>query len=304
LFFRAAGAWLWRRLSRLSPVAVASRRLRVFSAIAWATGGKVLAMLRRLSLSPGLPCSGRWAIGVLVLAGIAGMDIRRAAAQERATGEGASEQAAVASARDRDFSHPYGAVEFGIGVLALPDAEVCGGPSVGCDRGDVSLEVDAWPLFRPSPWFAVGAGMTLALTPTQDVPQRATMFPRDHSRRYFLVEGIGRYYFAYGRDLEVWAGLSTGLVVVSDNFRTNAALPVGMLIGSDSANIATEGFTLGLAAGATFGVSDVLQIGGTLRVGNWFLPSNPEVIAFEEEGSLSGRVTMINLALTVAYHGR
>jgi hypothetical protein len=223
------------------------------------------------------------------------------AAEEQSAGESGSQ---LAAGPDRDFSHPYGAVEFGIGVLALPDAEVCGGQEVGCDRGDVSLEVDAWPLFRPSPWFAVGAGMTLALTPTQDVPQRDMMFPRDHSRRYFLVEGIGRYYFVYGRRVEFWAGLSTGLVVVSDNFRTQSALPGIALIGSDSANIATEGLSMGLAAGATFGVSPVLQIGGTLRLANWFLPSTPEVLALGDEASLSGRVTMINLAITVAYHGR
>jgi hypothetical protein len=203
---------------------------------------------------------------------------------------------------ERSFSRPYGAVEFGVGVLALPDAQLCGG--AGCDRGDISLEVDAWPIFRASPRFAVGAGITLALTPTQDVPRRDTTFARDHSRRYFMVEGIGRYYFAHGRALEVWSGVSTGLVVVSDNFRTVSSEPAFTIIGANSANIATEGLSLGLAAGATFGVSDQLQVGGTLRFANWFLPSQQEAIAFEEEASLANRVTMINLALTVAYHGR
>jgi hypothetical protein len=207
-----------------------------------------------------------------------------------------------AAGHHRDFSRPYGAVEFGIGMLALPDAKVCG--EAGCDQGDVSLEVDAWPLFRASPSFAIGAGMTLALTPAQDVPRRDVRFPRDHSRRYFMVEGIGRYYFIHGRELEMWAGLLTGLVVVSDNFRTLSPEPDVTIIGSNSANIATEGLSLGLAAGVTFGISDHLQLGGTLRLANWFLPSTPEVIAFGEEASLSNRVTMLNLALTVAYHGR
>lgn len=202
----------------------------------------------------------------------------------------------------QSFSRPHGVIEFGVGVLALPDARLCGG--AGCDRGDISLEVDAWPIFRASPRFAVGAGITLALTPTQDVPRRITTFSRDHSRRYFMVEGVGRYYFAHGRALEVWGGASTGLVVVSDNFRTASSEPAFTIIGANSANIATEGLSLGLAAGATFGVSDQLQVGGTLRFANWFLPSKQEVIAFEEEASLANRVTMINLALTVAYHGR
>jgi hypothetical protein len=209
-----------------------------------------------------------------------------------------------AAGPERDFSRPYGTVEFGVGVLALPDARLCGG--AGCDVGDLSLEVDAWPLFRASPRFAVGAGITLALIPTQDVPraEEDTPFSRDHSRRYFLVEGIGRYYLAHGRELEIWAGLSTGLVVVSDNFRTVSSGPELAIIGANSANIATEGLSLGLATGATFGINEHLQMGGTLRVANWFLPSKQEVIAFQEEASLANRVTMINLALTVAYHGR
>lgn len=224
-----------------------------------------------------------------------------ASARESRTGVVGS--GSTGSAPARDFSRPYGAIEFGIGVLALPDAEVCAGAG-GCDRGDVSLAVDAWPLFRASPSFAVGAGMTLALTPTQDAPQQDMTFPREHTRRYFLVEGIGRYYFVHGRALELWTGISTGLVVVSDNFRTADAPVTASIIGANDANIATEGFTLGIGAGATLGLNDLLQVGGTLRVANWFLPSNPESIAFGEEASLSDRVTMIHFALTVAYHGR
>jgi hypothetical protein len=206
-----------------------------------------------------------------------------------------------AAGRDHEFQRPYGAVEFGIGVLALPDAEVCG--NAGCDQGDVSWEVDAWPLFRASPRFAVGAGLTLALTPTQDVPRADQIVPREHSRRYFQAEGIGRYYLLHGHSIELWTGLSAGLVVVSDNFRTKGT-PGIALIGADSANIATEGLSLGLAAGLTFGVSEVLQVGGTLRVANWLLPSGHERIAFGEEASLANRVTMINFALVVAYHAR
>jgi hypothetical protein len=196
---------------------------------------------------------------------------------------------------------PHGVVEFGVGILALPDADVCG--VAGCDQGDVSLEVNAWPLFRASPRFAVGAGLTLALTPIQDVPRSETLFEREHSRRYFLVESIGRYYVAHGPALEAWVGLSAGLVVVSDNFRSSGANSTTP-IGANSANIATEGLSVGLATGIAFGVTPSLQVGGTLRVAEWFLPSRPEVIAFGEEASLSNRVTMINFSLSVAYRGR
>lgn len=205
--------------------------------------------------------------------------------------------------RASGFARPYGLVEFGVGILALPDAKLCGGQA-GCDEGDVSLEVDAWPLFRASPRFAVGAGMTLALIPMQDVPRRDTRFPREHARRYFSAEGIGRYYFLHGQVVELWSGISAGLIVVSDNFRTRSSEPGITIIGTNSANIATEGLTLGLATGVTFGVNPHLQVGATLRFANWYLPPRRESIAFGEEASLSNRVTMLNFALTVAYHNR
>jgi hypothetical protein len=237
-----------------------------------------------------------------------------AASSDPGTSE-AIEQAVVASeqrareaengqskATEREyFAHPYGLVEFGVGVLALPDAKLCGGIA-GCDRGDVSIEVDAWPLFRASPNFAVGAGMTLALIPMQEVPRLDTTFPREHARRYFTAEGIGRYYFLHGPSMEVWSGISAGLIVVSDNFRSRSKDPEVTIIGANSANIATEGLSLGLASGITFGVNRHLQVGATLRFANWYLPPTPDVIAFGEVASLSNRVTMLNLALTVAYH--
>lgn len=261
-------------------------------------------MAGRVRVSPALSGLGRHTtIGpALALALSSAAFAARVATAAEPVPSGAAVVGSSAAGAEQSFQRPYGVVEFGVGVLALPDAQLCG--AGGCDRGDISLEVDAWPLFRASPRFAVGAGITLALTPAQDVPSRDTTFTRDHSRRYLMVEGVGRYYFVHGRALEVWSGVSSGLVVVSDNFRTVSSEPDFTIIGANSANIATEGFSMGLAAGATFGVNDQLQIGGTLRFANWFLPAEQEVIAFEEEASLANRVTMINVALTVAYHGR
>lgn len=213
-----------------------------------------------------------------------------------------AEEPSDASARRaaKEAARPYGAAEFGVGVLALPDADVCG--VAGCDQGDVSLEVEAWPLFRASPRFAIGAGLTLALTPIQEAPQGETLFAREHTRRYLMVEGVGRYYYASGPAFEAWLGLTTGLVVVSDNFKST--VPRTTPIGSDSANIATEGLTLGLATGVTFRVASNLHAGASLRLANWFLPARPDVLALGEEASLSNRVTMIGFSLSVTYHGR
>lgn len=282
--------------------------------------------------SPGLGCSGRWTlvVALLVLLALAigerqawadavspprveasgaveasaaveaSGDAAKAAPNESdSSARGAGDAEAKSSEREY-FAHPYGLVEFGVGIMALPDARLCGG-AAGCDRGDISVEVDAWPLFRASPSFAVGAGMTLALFPLQEVPRPASAFPREHARRYFTAEGIGRYYFLHGQALEVWSGISAGLIVVSDNFRTRSD-DSAVIIGSNSANIATEGLSLGLASGITFGVNRHLQVGATLRLANWYLPPTREEIAFGETASLSNRVTMLNLALTVAYH--
>jgi hypothetical protein len=215
--------------------------------------------------------------------------------------EGSADPPAI-EPRQTDFPGPHGAIELGVGVLALPDAYVCSDSS--CDRGDLSIEVDAWPLFRASRHFAVGAGLTLALTPVQNPPQRQTELPRNSSRRYFMAEGIGRYYFAYAESFEAWFGLSTGLVVVADNFTTDSQKSEIALISSKGANIATEGLTLGLASGIAFSMSKSIKLGGMLRVSNWFLPSEPEVIAFGDRASLAGRITMIQLALSVSYSAR
>ena len=238
-----------------------------------------------------------------VLSGGALLLLAGSAAGEEAPEKPAAHQESIGKAARQDFIRPYGAIEFGLGLLALPDADICG--EGGCDTGDISLEVDAWPIFRATPRLAVGAGITLGLTPAQEPPQQEPVrFGREHSRRYFMVEGVGRYYFLHGRSVEFWTGFTGGLVVVSDNFRSAPGTSQNSTLGSNSANIATEGLTLGLATGLSVGLNDQLQLGGTIRLANWFLPSDKEVIAFGEEASLADRVTMVQFALSVAYHAR
>lgn len=249
----------------------------------------------------------RWAallvsVALPFLAARAGAQEAEAESSEQEPGTAFSLSSLVLEEKTKDFPGPHAAIEFGVGVLALPDALIC--TSSDCDRGDLSLELDAWPLFRPSRYFAVGAGVTLALTPVQNPPQRETELARSSSRRYFMAEGIGRYYFAYSPTFEAWCGLSTGLVVVSDNFTTESDDSEIALVSTTGANIATEGLTLGLATGVAFRTSKTLKIGGLLRVANWFLPERPEVIAFLDRASLTGRVTMINLALNLSYSAR
>lgn len=193
---------------------------------------------------------------------------------------------------------PHGSIELGMGVLVLPDAEVCA--EARCERGDVSLGVEARPLFHLSEDWAFGAGVTLGLTPTLP-PQRATTFDRDHSRRYFQVEALARYFFWGRGPVRLWLGAAAGLVVVSDNFRGSGAVGEFSAVGPSSANLASEGWTLGGATGAAFRITPALSIGGGLRVADWFLPDASRSTPLGDTTSLLGRTTMLSAALTLSY---
>src|ERR1039457_3066150 len=75
--------------------------------------------------------------------------------------ESTDTESAEAPAFDRSSFH--GKAEIGLGLLGLPTAMVCTNRIVlpfGCKRGDVSPMLELWQLFRPSPLFAFGAGIT------------------------------------------------------------------------------------------------------------------------------------------------
>jgi hypothetical protein len=193
---------------------------------------------------------------------------------------------------------PFGAMELGVGILILPDAEVCAANR--CERGDVSLAVDARPLYRFSRSWAFGAGLMLALTPTTP-PQRQTLFPRRQARRYFLVEGVARYYVLRDESLQAWLGLASGLVAVSDNFRTPGAAAEFSVIGSSSANLVTEGFSAGIDMGAAFPTAQAVVLGAALRVGTWVLPVRSLHTPLGDDTSLRGRNTTVGFVFSAGF---
>ena len=88
----------------------------------------------------------------------------------------------------------------------------------------------------------------LALLPTTDAPRDDPPgIPRDHSRGYFTVESIARYYPIAGPRFESWLGLTGGLVVVSDSFKNQETESDRQLVGPRGATIRTEGITAGVA---------------------------------------------------------
>jgi hypothetical protein len=217
---------------------------------------------------------------------------------------------------DRDPLHPLGAppgfagldrpsgiAEAGVGWLTLPGAEVCIDRKTGCSQGDTSLALDLWQLYRQSRRFAFGAGILLALIPTTDAPKQDPQgVQRDHSRRYFTVEGMLRYYPYVGETVEWWVGGTGGLVVVSDRFVVKEDQEDDRaLLGPRGVTVRTEGGTIGIAGGPVLSLAPHWSLGLTLRYGHWFLPDEPAHDPLGSQASLTGRNTMFSAGVAVAF---
>jgi hypothetical protein len=193
-----------------------------------------------------------------------------------------------------------GMAEVGLGWIVLPGAEVCG--DAGCSRGDSALMLEAWQLFRVGGVFAVGAGVTVGLIPTTDAPREEPEgVERDHTRRYFTVEGTVRYYPYREESLEAWAGITSGLVVVSDHFESREPDQEIEFVGPRGVTIRSEGYTVGLAVGGAYVFAPNWSVGGSFRFANWFLPREPETSPLGDEGSLVGRTSVFGLGATISY---
>ncbi len=211
-------------------------------------------------------------------------------------------QTSESSAFDRSSFH--GKAEVGLGLLGLPTAEVCTNRHIflGCKRGDSSPMLELWQLFRPSPLFSAGAGITIGLFPIADAPkQEAQGVSRDHKRGYLTAEGIVRFYWLRGPVWESWIGATGGLVVVSDTYATNNATTDRAFIGPRGITIRSEGYTLGIATGVAKSLTDAWSVGASLRYGLWSLPRTPARDTLGDEASLIGRVATIVIGVNVGY---
>lgn len=208
------------------------------------------------------------------------------------------------SPRDAHAASTHGVAEFGAGVLALPDATDCSVPGRRCETGDASLAFAARPMLRHGA-IAAGAGLTLGMTSSSDARRRApTEVPRDHARRYFAVEAGARLYFPLARSLEGWVGVSSGLGVVRDSFEPPSLGTERAIVGPRGVVLLTEGLTAGLGAGLAQEVTERVGVGAGVRASSWFLPTDRRRGAVGDEASLGGRVTTLELVLTLAYRSR
>lgn len=226
-----------------------------------------------------------------------------ALASSALTARGAAEPDARAPEPPSTPERAVGMAEVGLGWLVLPAADVCVERDIaGCTTGDSSLELDAWQIFRLTPRLAFGAGITLGLTPTTDAPrQDPPGVERDHSRGYFTVEGVFRYYAIARDSFEGWIGLTSGLVVVSDRFESREGRSDRALVGPRGVTIRTEGLTVGLAVGAALPLGPNWSLGAAARYGSWFLPQEPNTNPLGDEASLVGQNDVLSLVLTVGY---
>lgn len=202
------------------------------------------------------------------------------------------------------LNRPTGIAELGVGWLTLPGALVCTERSSGsgCRKGDTSFELDAWQLYRWNRRFAFGAGLLLGLIPTTDAPRSDPEgIKRNHTRSYLTLEATIRHYPYVGESVELWWGVAGGLAVVNDRFVVSDKNSDLALVGQRGVTIRSEGATIGLAAGASFYLTDHWAFGTTFRYGNWFLPKIAAKDPLLDEASLTGRNTLFALGVSIGY---
>lgn len=209
----------------------------------------------------------------------------------------------AADARERDL--PHTAAEVNTGFLFLPGALVCPqslDPAT-CKRGEFTFAAGLQNVFRIHA-FGIGAGIQWAHTLRSDAANGDPSLQREHSRSYFLVEALGRYYFLKSKQWDFWVQTTVGLVVLNDTWTVDAERnPYEMTanIGPQSGTLGTEGLTLGAGLGAEWTFLPNWSFGPALRYSNWFLPSTRHMSPTLDVASLAGRLDIIDVAVRVTY---
>ncbi len=200
------------------------------------------------------------------------------------------------------FDRPYTVAQLGVGLLTLPAADVCL-QGRACTKGDNSIELDFWQIYRATRQFAVGAGATVALVPvTDNPPSPDPTIARTHTRSYFLVEAQGRYYFVHARTFEAWLGITAGGVIVSDRYAIDIdEKSTAAIIGPRASTVRTEGGAIGGLLGSNWHFAPNWAFGFSIRYMQWFLPHEPATTVFLDRASLSGEQRAFNFGISCSY---
>ncbi len=204
-----------------------------------------------------------------------------------------------------EMDRPHTLAEANTGFLLLPGALVCPqtlDPST-CKRGEFSFAIGLQNVYRFGP-FAFGAGIQWATTLRSDASQGDPSLQREHTRSYFLVEGLFRYYFLRSKSWDFWAGVTGGLVVVNDSWSEDADRnpPTNTaFVGPRAATIGTLGGTIGVCAAAEWTFWPNWSFGPSLRYANWILPETRQMSPTLDVASLAGRLDMIDVGIRLTY---
>lgn len=200
------------------------------------------------------------------------------------------------------------------GIIVLPTAPISpsnrGGstPLGSVGNGDATIETGIHLLYRTNLSWAFGASAIFAPKPTSDTNAGgANQLERTHSRSYLFMGAEGRYFPFHIRWFEAWVGAAAGGIVISDRFATNTQVQVPSFLGTNTVNVSTEGFAVGIQAGAEYLITDQWVVGLAFRADQWFLPAEKP---FSQETScdplgdcptLKGNVTAFDIGITVGY---
>ena len=189
----------------------------------------------------------------------------------------------------------------GVGMLALPAAEVCPSTQAECEPGEAGLSLSLSALGYI---FDIAAGARVAyvagLRPTTAAGDESGELGREHVRTYFLVEGEFRYYLPPIGDWGVWIGATSGLVVINDSWTTLADREPASdtdFVGPKAMSLSSEGLTLGVGAGGHWRLAENWLFGTQFRYANWILPTERARTPVGDLASFAGRVDVIDLGV-------
>lgn len=202
-----------------------------------------------------------------------------------------SEPSAAQEATTSVPRRPTVATVVDVGVIALPFASAQPFADAEEEPGEAALGAGVHILGRLGD-YGFGAGFNYGLGfRTTEAPGNSRL-AREHSRLYYMLDGVFRYYLPpFAKDVVWWFGASGGLVVVNDTW-TNLAdrsPPTDIAtVGLTATRILSEGFMAGLELGAHHVLFDRWLIGGRIRYSNWVIPGPREFTPFRDRASLGG----------------
>ncbi|MBV9950280.1 MAG: hypothetical protein JOZ69_25800, partial [Myxococcales bacterium] len=209
------------------------------------------------------------------------------------------------------LDRPHTIAQLELGILTLPNAPLSpsnrGGqtPFIGTvGSGDATVQTGVHLSYRATRDWAFGARALFAPRPTSDPNYGgASGLSRTHSRSYLFLGGEARYYALRSRVFEGWVGVTGGAVIIADRFTTNSAPAVPSILGTNTVTVSTEGFAVGVQAGADYLINDQFVIGLALGADQWILPFSPDKSCdpIRDCPTLTGSVRAFEIGITVGY---